>query len=288
MKIRTKGQRFESIGTLRESYSLNRLKVKINRQGGIMLVALVVTIVVLLILAGITIVYVFGDNGVFGKAKEAKDKTEQAKQDEQDYLGNVDNTINKYANGNGGGSGNGGTTNPPETPDVPKGPNNLPLASTVTDTNHETTKVEDKYGNKITVPQGFKVVEGSVGEEITVQNGVVIEDSAGNQFVWIPVGEVTLNDGTTKKEIKLGRYRFATSSPGNPTMAANSYQYAYTDDNLTNYTNLVTIKTYYQELSTARDGVGVERYRWIKCNSKEFSRICRQCKNQWRILLSTL
>ncbi|MCI9039275.1 MAG: hypothetical protein HFJ29_05335, partial [Clostridia bacterium] len=41
---------------------------------GITLVALVVTIVVLLILAGITIMYVMGDNSIFKKAQEAKDK----------------------------------------------------------------------------------------------------------------------------------------------------------------------------------------------------------------------
>ena len=40
----------------------------LNRDKGITLVALVVTIVVLLILSGITIVYVFVDNGVFGQA----------------------------------------------------------------------------------------------------------------------------------------------------------------------------------------------------------------------------
>ncbi|MCI8641854.1 MAG: hypothetical protein HFJ59_08365, partial [Clostridia bacterium] len=49
-----------------------------NSNRGITLVALVVTIVVLLILAGITIVYVFGDNGVFGQASEAKLKTDIA------------------------------------------------------------------------------------------------------------------------------------------------------------------------------------------------------------------
>ena len=42
---------------------------------GITLVALVVTIVVLLILAGITINYVFSDNGIFAKASEAQFKT---------------------------------------------------------------------------------------------------------------------------------------------------------------------------------------------------------------------
>ena len=44
---------------------------KTKGQGGITLVALVVTIVVLLILAGITIALVFAQNGVVGKAKEA-------------------------------------------------------------------------------------------------------------------------------------------------------------------------------------------------------------------------
>ena len=49
---------------------------KMKSTKGITLVALVVTIVILLILAGITITYVFGDNGVFGQASDAKMKTE--------------------------------------------------------------------------------------------------------------------------------------------------------------------------------------------------------------------
>ena len=44
---------------------------KTKGQGGITLVALVVTIVVLLILAGITISLVFAQNGVVGKAQQA-------------------------------------------------------------------------------------------------------------------------------------------------------------------------------------------------------------------------
>ena len=50
-----------------------------RNEKAITLVALVVTIVVLLILAGITIVYVFGDNGVFGQASQGKVKTEKEK-----------------------------------------------------------------------------------------------------------------------------------------------------------------------------------------------------------------
>ena len=44
---------------------------KTNGQGGITLIALVVTIVVLLILAGITIMYVFSFDGIFSTALEA-------------------------------------------------------------------------------------------------------------------------------------------------------------------------------------------------------------------------
>lgn len=46
-----------------------------KNERGITLVALVVTIVVLLILAGITIMYVMSDNGVFGQAQNAGSET---------------------------------------------------------------------------------------------------------------------------------------------------------------------------------------------------------------------
>ena len=64
-----------------------------KRQSGITLVALVVTIVVLLILAGITIMYTMGDNSIFKKAQEAKEKTDQAIKNEQNYLENLANRL---------------------------------------------------------------------------------------------------------------------------------------------------------------------------------------------------
>ncbi len=81
---------------------------------GITLVALVVTIVVLLILAGITITYVFGENGIFKLAQDAKDKTENAIEEEKDYINKIDNMVNEYMNGTGS-----GTTTPP-TPEEPE------------------------------------------------------------------------------------------------------------------------------------------------------------------------
>ena len=46
------------------------------------LIALVITVIVLLILAGVTIAALNGDNGILIRAKEAKEKTEQAQKQE--------------------------------------------------------------------------------------------------------------------------------------------------------------------------------------------------------------
>ena len=49
-----------------------------NNQKGITLVALVITIIVLLILAGVTIASLTGDNGILDRGKEAKDKDQES------------------------------------------------------------------------------------------------------------------------------------------------------------------------------------------------------------------
>ena len=58
-----------------------------NGQSGITLIALVVTIVVLLILAGITIMYVFGNDGIFKTANDAK--VESTLGTVRDYVSNA-------------------------------------------------------------------------------------------------------------------------------------------------------------------------------------------------------
>ena len=57
-----------------------------RKQRGISLVALVVTIVVLIILAGISISLLLGDNGIITKAKMAKENMEIAKVEEEKEL----------------------------------------------------------------------------------------------------------------------------------------------------------------------------------------------------------
>lgn len=58
------------------------MKRKTKEENGITLIALVVTILVLLILAGITLTYVIGDNGIIKMAQDAKVRNEISKYQE--------------------------------------------------------------------------------------------------------------------------------------------------------------------------------------------------------------
>ncbi len=70
------------------------MKTKENK--GITLIALVVTIIVLLILAGVSITMLTGQNGILNRAKEAKEKTELSQKEENTTLSNYGKTIDKY------------------------------------------------------------------------------------------------------------------------------------------------------------------------------------------------
>ena len=74
------------------------MKKIINKNLGITLIALVVTIVVLLILAGVSINMVLGENGIVTKAKDARDKTEQAKQNDLASMDQVVKDIDDILN----------------------------------------------------------------------------------------------------------------------------------------------------------------------------------------------
>ena len=60
-----------------------------NKQKGITLIALVVTIIVLLILAGVAINLTVGENGIFNKAKFAKEKYTNEEYLEQEQLNEI-------------------------------------------------------------------------------------------------------------------------------------------------------------------------------------------------------
>ncbi len=73
------------------------LRKTLRRNKGITLIALVVTIIVLLILAGISIAMLTGQNGILNRATEAKEKTRVAQEDENEKLQGYEKIINQYA-----------------------------------------------------------------------------------------------------------------------------------------------------------------------------------------------
>ena len=64
-----------------------------RKQKGITLVALVITIIVLIILAGVSIAMLVGENGIITQAQRAAQATEQAKRDEEAGLSSLETTI---------------------------------------------------------------------------------------------------------------------------------------------------------------------------------------------------
>lgn len=275
-----KNEKEKVVGTLKYAK-------KENGKQGITLIALVVTIVVLLILAGVSIVVLFGDHGIITAANQAandhklafymdkfevvktgvatqnagkvpiekfkeeliKEKVVTAEQitgnGTDGYVAtpeeNVKITIKQAEDGknvtikyeltnekgttggdSGEGSGEGGGDNPGgeiTNPDDPTDDSKVPLISDMRKDDMKNQKVKDIYGNKIVIPAGFEVVEHGIddveysyaeGEEKnspTVQDGIVIEDNDGNQFVWIPIGTIKNKDESTTT-INLGRYKF--------------------------------------------------------------------------------
>ena len=77
---------------------MNKVKKEIK---GITLVALVVTIIVLLILAGVAISFTLGEEGIFKRAKEGAEIYQNASENEKIELDKVSNYIqNILASGN--------------------------------------------------------------------------------------------------------------------------------------------------------------------------------------------
>ena len=172
-----------------------------NKDKGITLIALVITIIILLILAGISI-SALTNQGLFKNAKIAQNATEKAEKEQGQRLNEYEDEINKYL-GNSKDESKDDTKGTTVEEAIKK---NGALSTT------DNTELKDAKNNKIVVPAGFKIVEGAT----TVDKGIVIEDvtetaTKGSQFVWVPVGTITKADGTTTT-ITLGRYDFNSTT----------------------------------------------------------------------------
>ena len=127
-----------------------------KKNKGITLVALVVTIVVLLILAGVSINLVLGDNGIVKKAQDAKTKSAEASENDLKGMNGLIEQMESTLNG----SGNGGKTEPETVPYLPS------------DDFHYDTST-------------------------SVDTGLIIADSNGNEYVWVVVPRTTAVYKTT-------------------------------------------------------------------------------------------
>ena len=122
--------------------------IKKERNNGITLIALVITIIVLLILAGVTIASITGENGILSKATNARDNNAKASAEER-----------------------------------VKALEEAKSDDMLTKNDDTEITVDDKI---VKIPAGFKVADDSGN---TIDEGIVIEDSEKNQFVWVPVSK---------------------------------------------------------------------------------------------------
>ena len=195
----------------------NKEKNIVKKQTGITLIALVITIIVLLILAGVSIATLTGNNGILTQANQAKENNKVAAAREKvkvEALGSIDksgkfneSTFEENVTKNIKGStvrksGNSlivtvdgydvtvnGTTG--EVTGVAKSNGEKPSTGVTPGTivsKTEKNNYKDSGNNMATVPQGF-TVSGIPGEQI-IADGLVIYD--------IPKDEISSVDWTTK------------------------------------------------------------------------------------------
>ncbi len=244
-------------------------------QNGITLVALVITIIILLILAGISIMSLT-NTGIFQKAQNAKKKSAEAEANQKATLDEYETELNKYGAGTNGGNQGGG-----------QGGSASPIGDSTVNTVISTTEnkeITDAKGNKIVIPAGFKIVktgtnyENTANNEITVDKGIVVEDATGtatngSQFVWIPVGTITKADGSTT-DVELGRYSF--DSNGNKSNCSGSYveEDANNESALKKYGNTIAKNIVnFQNSVTTKGGFYIGRYEARKSKSETITEV---------------
>ena len=179
--------------------------MKKQKEIGITLIALVITIIVLLILAGVSIAILTGEDGILAKAKLAKERSEQAEQEENEVLKQYEELLGTY-----------GKELPENTIDTEAGTIvKMPNGWYTTTPNEVETKegnveipskkianvyaTSDGKGNTIPVPYGFYYVGG------TLVSGVVISDNQRDKNKYkgmedVPAGVAYNSDGTVNKE----------------------------------------------------------------------------------------
>ena len=227
--------------------NIKRIKKQVK---GITLIALVVTIIVLLILAGVAINLTIGQNGIFTRAQDAANTWRNAETNEQLALQEGADLIDQYLNGNGNDQGSGGEYNTGTTVSEAKNQNKF---------FEKDTTIKDDLDNDVRVPEGFKIAEDSGTK---VENGVVIEDKDGNQFVWIPAktgAGLTVHTTKGDKTIAYTRTAYSTNvATGETDEKTNSEKIKYS--NSTSYYFTEALPTDEETSVNANGGYYIGRF----------------------------
>ena len=163
------------------------IKNKIKENRAITLIALVVTVIVLLVLAGVSISMLAGQNGVLTRAANAKIKTDEAEKKENERMEEYDDTINQY--------------NLPATAEgQPKGTE----IKRPSEYSKNVKAIADGNGNYFPLPEGAEYrgegVVNKVNENDNVGVVVYIKES---EFVWVPVDDAVLDKNDETKMANL-------------------------------------------------------------------------------------
>ena len=139
-------------------------KGKNMRNKGITLIALVITIIVLLILAGVSIATLTGQNGILTRANDAKEQTEKASVKEQAQLDIANWVADKMKNGEDA------------TVDTPEKVKEILEAA---NSNNENKYYKELQTDKIITPSGYEILYEELYTNSTT-GGEVTEVTAAN------------------------------------------------------------------------------------------------------------
>ena len=152
-----------------------------KRNKGITLVALIITIIILLILAGVSLSFVF-NGGILDKSQQAVNEYQNAANNESDVLEYINETLDKKLNEIGEGSGGG----PGETPSVDEDG----LA-----TENTTIVAKDDSSIQIVIPKGFApaILQTGTTQSLPGENGAVKEIMPAEE--WNNITKEDINRG---------------------------------------------------------------------------------------------
>ena len=154
-----------------------------KKQKGITLIALVITIVIVVILGGISVSFILGENGIISRAKSTKNLIKEIEANEQVALSEVSNQMEEL------------------------------IKKEDKDIGYPGGNYDDPY-----IPAGFIYIDGTWNDGYVIQ-----EKSTENEFVWVPcvTDQNKVKEGDTV--VTFGKTLPTTTASTNPLYKYNHY-----------------------------------------------------------------